>query len=318
MEQIIIIGGGVSGLSCGIRLLEAGFGVRIWAREPALRSTSNVAAAVWYPYKAYPEHLVVGWAASAYAELQRLAGQPDTGVIVREGMEIFPWAVEEPWWRDAVPSYRRITPAELPSGYQDGYVFEAPVAEMTLYLPYLQRRFEALGGQAERRAVHSFDEAFAECGRVVDCAGLGARELAGDRSMLPIRGQVVRVAQVGLTRFILDDYNPNGVTYIVPRINDCILGGTADEGAEDTTPNPATAEAILERCIALEPRLRGATILEHKVGLRPGRPTVRLEAEQPASGQLLVHNYGHGGAGVTLSWGCADEVVRLVQGGVQD
>jgi len=312
VSDIIIIGAGVSGLSCGIRLLEAGHNVRIWARELPLRTTSNVAAAVWYPYKAYPEHLVVGWAATTYAELKRLAGQPDTGVIVRQGFEIFPWPVEEPWWREAVPSYRRITPAELPEGYQDGYVFEAPVAEMTIYLPYLQRRFEALGGSIELRAVRSFDEAFAMCDRVVDCAGLGARELAGDATMTPIRGQVVRVAQVGLERFILDDYGPNGLSYIVPRINDCILGGTADEGAEDLIVDSATAEAILARCIALEPRLRDAAIVAHDYKLRPGRPTVRLEAEHPATGRLLVHNYGHGGAGVTLSWGCADEVVRMI------
>jgi D-amino-acid oxidase len=314
VSDSIIIGAGVSGLSCGIRLLEAGFNVRIWARELPLRTTSNVAAAVWYPYKAYPEHLVVGWAAATYAELLQLSGQPDTGVIVRHGLEIFPWAVEDPWWRDAVPSYRRTTPAELPAGYHDGYAFEAPVAEMTIYLPYLQRRFEALGGSIEVRVLRSFDEAFAECDRVVDCAGLGARELAGDTSMIPIRGQVVRVAQVGLDRFILDDYGPNGITYIVPRINDCILGGTADEGAEDVTPNPATAEAILARCIALEPRLREAAVLEHKVGLRPGRPAVRLEAERLMADQLLIHNYGHGGAGVTLSWGCAAEVVRTISG----
>jgi D-amino-acid oxidase len=314
VSDIIIIGAGVSGLSCGIRLMEAGYKVQIWARELPLRTTSNIAAAVWYPYQAYPEHLVVGWAATTYAELLRLSSEPLTGVIVREGLEIVPWAVEEPWWRDAVPSFRRIMPAELPAGYHDGYAFEAPVAEMTMYLPYLQRRFEALGGQIEVRGVRSFDEAFAESDRVVDCAGLGARELAGDTTMIPIRGQVVRVVQVGLDRFILDHYGPNGLTYIVPRINDCILGGTADEGAEDVTPDPATAEAILARCIALEPRLREAAVLEHKVGLRPGRPAVRLESEQPAAGHLLIHNYGHGGAGVTLSWGCAEEVARLISG----
>jgi D-amino-acid oxidase len=123
----------------------------------------------------------------------------------------------------------------------------------------------------------------------------------------------VRVAQVGIERFTLDDYGPGGVTYIVPRSNDCILGGTAEENREDMAPDAATAEAIVARCVALEPRLRGAAVLEHKVGLRPGRPAVRLEAEPWAPGKRLVHNYGHGGAGVTLSWGCASEVVRLVQ-----
>ena len=313
MSEALIIGCGVSGLSCGIRLLEAGYAVRIWARELPPRTTSNIAAAIWYPYKAYPEELVGRWAATAYAEFMRLVEQPETGVIMREGLEIFPAPVGDPWWRDALPGFRRAAPADLPDGYQDGYAFEAPVIEMPVYLGYLMRRFADLGGRVEQRALGSADEALAACDLVINCAGLGARELVGDGSLLPIRGQVVRVAQVGIERFWLDDYSQGGITYIVPRANDCILGGTADEGREDLTPDPATAAAIVERCVALEPRLRDAAILEHKVGLRPGRPAVRLEAEQWAPGKLLLHNYGHGGAGVTLSWGCAAEVVGLVE-----
>ena len=310
----LVIGCGVSGLSCGIRLLEAGFAAQIWARDLPPRTTSNVAAAVWYPYKAYPEHLVVGWSAATYADFVQLAQVPETGVAQRAGIEIFPWAVEDPWWRAAVPGFRYAAADELPDGYRAGYVFEAPVIEMPVYLAYLMRRFESLGGQITVRPLASIDEAFAQYDRVIDCAGLGARELVGDATLVPIRGQVVRVAQVGIERFWLDDYGPGGVTYIVPRANDCILGGTADEGSEDLTPDPATAAAIIARCVALEPRLHDAEILEHKVGLRPGRPAVRLEAEQWAPGKLLIHNYGHGGAGVTLSWGCAAEVLRLVEG----
>jgi D-amino-acid oxidase len=311
--DILIIGCGVSGLSCGIRLLEAGFSAQIWARDLPPRTTSNVAAAVWYPYKAYPEHLVVGWSAATYADFVQLAQVPETGVAQRAGIEIFPWIVEDPWWRAAVPGFRHATADELPDGYRDGYVFEAPVIEMPVYLGYLMRRFESLGGQIAVRPLASVDEAFAHYDRVINCAGLGARELIGDPTLAPIRGQVVRVAQVGIERFWLDDYGPGGITYIVPRANDCILGGTADEGSEDLTPDPATAAAIIARCVALEPRLRNAAILEHKVGLRPGRPAVRLEAEQWAPGKLLIHNYGHGGAGVTLSWGCAAEVLGLAE-----
>jgi D-amino-acid oxidase len=68
------------------------------------------------------------------------------------------------------------------------------------------------------------------------------------------------------------------------------------------------AEAIRERCIALVPALKDATVLEHKVGLRPGRKEVRLELEPLANNRAVIHNYGHGGAGFTLSWGCAAEV----------
>ena len=315
--NILVIGSGVSGLSCGIRLLEAGHSVQIWARELPPHTTSNIAAAVWYPYKAYPEDLVLRWSALTYMDFVQLAQVEGSGVWLQQGREIFPEPVADPWWRNAVPSFRRAEPHELPVGYRDGFVFEAPVIEMDMYLPFLQERFTRLGGQCAVREVHDLAEAFAEHDVVVNCTGLGARELVGDTTMVPIRGQVVRVAQPGLQEFTLDDYNPRGVTYIVPRSNDCILGGVAEDGREERSVEPETAAAILERCIALEPRLRHAVVLEHRVGLRPGRPTVRLEAEPYAPGKTLVHNYGHGGAGVTLSWGCAAEVVQLVARYVQ-
>ncbi|MFO7167968.1 MAG: FAD-dependent oxidoreductase [Chloroflexota bacterium] len=312
--DILVIGAGVSGLSSAIRLLEAGHQVRIIARDLPHATTSAVAAAVWYPYRAYPEELVLGWSAATYRELMRLSGDPAAGIIVRRGLELFPEPVGDPWWRDAVPDFRRAQPSELPPQHRDGYVFSAPVVEMPLYLEFLLARFRSLGGTLEQGTVASLDEAPGDADALVNCTGLGARELVGDPAMLPIRGQIVRVAQVGVEQFTFDDYGPGGVTYIVPRSRDIVLGGTDEEGDERLAPDPATAEAILARCIALEPRLRSAAILEHRVGLRPGRPAVRLEAER-RDGRLVVHNYGHGGAGVTLSWGCADEVARLVERG---
>ena len=73
-------------------------------------------------------------------------------------------------------------------------------------------------------------------------------------------------------------------------------------------------------CAAVDTRLATARIIEHRVGFRPARPQVRLEAEDAvaadgSSARLLVHNYGHGGAGVTLSWGCARAVASLVAAG---
>ena len=70
-------------------------------------------------------------------------------------------------------------------------------------------------------------------------------------------------------------------------------------------PDQAIAERIVRRCVAIEPRLAGADIIAHRVGLRPVRPSVRLETEDLGRGRRLLHNYGHGEAGITLSWGCA-------------
>lgn len=316
--ETLVIGCGVSGLTTGIALLRAGHGVRIWARELPPETTSNVAAAVWYPYKAYPIERVVVWGAVAYREFTRLANDPETGVILSELLDLRRAAVAgDPWWKEAVEGFRHARVEEMPADFAGGYVFTAPVIDTSVYLDYLVRAFRLEGGQIERREAHGIAEGLAVCPVVVNCSGLGARELVGDRDMLPVRGQVVRVRRTESRRVLLDDGGAGEVSYIVPRIHDTILGGTDHEGNESTAPDPAVTRDILRRCARLDPRLATLTeddILGVAVGLRPVRPAVRLETEVVGSDQWVIHNYGHGGAGVTLSWGCAAEVARLVDG----
>jgi D-amino-acid oxidase len=310
--DVIVVGCGVIGLTAAVRMRESRLDVRIVTAALPLDTTSGVAAALWYPYKAYPEDRILSWGKRSFEVFEDLTEISDSGVRMREGVELWREPAPEPWWASAVPrGVRRCAEDELPPGRRDGYAFAAPVVEMPVYLDYLLRRFVEGGGHVERRAISSLEEA--GDGRVVvNCAGLGARELVGDASMEPIRGQIVRVRNPGLSTFVLDEANPDGITYIIPRSQDCILGGTAEEGAWSTEADPEIAEGILRRCAALEPRLRGAEVLEHKVGLRPGRPEIRLEREDAAPGSPRVHNYGHGGSGITLSWGCAEEALRLV------
>ena len=309
----VVVGCGVIGLSTAIRLREAGLDARIVTAALPEETTSAVAAAIWYPYRAYPEDAVLRWGRRTFEVLEGLAGLPESGVRMREGFELRRERAGEPWWAGAVPGVRRCAEEELPPGYRDGHAFVVPVVEMPVYLRYLMGRFAAAGGEVEVRAIGDPEELAGAARVLVNCAGLGARGLVGDDSVRPIRGQVVRVRNPGLDRFVLDEDDPEGVTYIVPRSEDCVLGGTADEGAWGTKPDAVTAAAILRRCSVLEPSLAGAEVLEHRVGLRPGRPEVRLEREADTA-LPRVHNYGHGGSGVTLSWGCAEEALRLVRG----
>jgi D-amino-acid oxidase len=306
-----VIGGGVSGLTTAIMLQERGWDVRIWAAAAPQQTTSIIAAAIWYPYKAYPVEAVLRWGSAAFVVFEELTHDALSGVIMREGVEYWPEPVPDPWWRSAVPQFGRCDPAELPAGYQDGYAFTVPVIDMPVYLDYLVGRFGDGGGTMETRHIRSLDEAATANTLVINCAGLGARDLVGDYTLKPIRGQVIWVTNPGIERFAMDESNPDKQTYIIPRINDIVLGGTAHEDVWDTEPDEAIAEDILHRCIHLEPRLRDASIIGHRVGLRPGRPAIRLEREQLPDGTICIHNYGHGGAGVTLSWGCAEEVADL-------
>jgi D-amino-acid oxidase len=303
MTRALVIGAGVIGLTAAIRLREAGIAADIVARDDPERTTSAVAAALWYPYRAFPPERVEAWSARGFQVLSELAAVAGTGVRMRAGTEIVPGVAEDPWWRRAVPSFER-TP--------EGYRFTAPVADMSVHLPWLVLRFESLGGSGTTGDVASLDDALERAPVVVNCTGLGARELAGDRLLLPVRGQVVYVEQTGVTEWLLEQSDAERPLYVVPRERDVVVGGTAQEGAEEMALDPATAVAIHERAIAAMPALRDARIVGGAVGLRPVRASVRLESEERAGG-TVVHSYGHGGAGVTLAWGCAEEVVALVR-----
>jgi D-amino-acid oxidase len=201
----------------------------------------------------------------------------------------------------------------MPAPYVDGWSFTTPVIEMPVYLRWLAGRVSDLGATITRMALTGLPNGPAV---VVNASGLGARLLADDPDVWPVRGQVVYVDQVGLDRWWLDPstgsgHRGDGPTYVVPRRSDIVVGGTDDEGEWSRTPDPDTAARLLEGASVLVPELAGARVLRHKVGLRPARASVRLEVEQRAMTRV-VHCYGHGGAGVTLSWGCADEVASLV------
>jgi D-amino-acid oxidase len=305
VARVIVVGAGVIGLSCAVRLLEQGHRVDVLARDLPLETTSAVAAALWYPYRAYPFERVTAWSGATFTALERLSYDDASGVRMRRGTELHRTATADPWWVSAVPTLTRV--ATMPAPFVDGWTFEAPVVEMPVYLRWLASRLEELGGTLTRMALQALpDGNGAEV--VVDATGLGARRMASDTSVLPVRGQVVLLEQVGLDRWWLDSAGP---VYVVPRSRDIVVGGTDEEGEWDRRPDPDVAKQILERAAELVPELAAAKVVGHRVGLRPARPTVRLEEERHGTTRV-VHCYGHGGAGVTLSWGCADEVAALV------
>ncbi|QIG43817.1 FAD-binding oxidoreductase [Nocardioides anomalus] len=306
MGRVVVVGAGVLGLSCAVRLLEAGHRVDVLARDLPRETTSAVAAAIWYPYRAWPEDRVLGWCTTTYAAFADLAADPRSGVRMQVGTEVVASRGSRPWWAAAVPDLRETL--EVPAGYDGGWSFTAPVVEMPVYLAWLAARVLELGGSVTRLNLQALPAAGAGgADAVVDCAGIGAKHLAADPSVHPVQGQVVLVEQVGLARWWLDPGTAGSPTYVVPRSRDVVVGGTDVEGEWSRTPSPEVASAILRRALRLVPELAGAEVLGHKVGLRPGRPEVRLERVGD-----VVHCYGHGGAGVTLSWGCADEVAGLL------
>jgi D-amino-acid oxidase len=187
-----------------------------------------------------------------------------------------------------------------------------PVVHLPRYLQLLSRRLHAAGGTLTRLPL----AALPTRGVVVNCTGVAARAMAADPTVRPVRGQVALLADPGLREWWCDP-SPDDLTYVIPRGTDVVVGGTLDDGAWDTTPDDETGRRLVRRAADLVPALRGATVLAHRVGLRPARPTVRLELERRPTDDdpdhLRVHCYGHGGSGMTVSWGCAGDVVELLR-----
>ena len=303
----LVIGAGVSGLSSGIRLLENGWKVTIWSAEFSPNTTSDVAAALWYPFLSAPVERTDAWGSSTYKVFKELSKLDDTGIVMTQTYEYFREFQPDPVWKDSVEGFERLT-ANLPSDYVECFSFITSIIEMPIYLNWLMDRYKLLGGKLERRTIDDFSKLPAEFLIIVNCTGLSSGELCNDPKVYPVRGQIVRIKPL-LSQMHLDQQVPT-LAYIVPRSNDMILGGVAQEGKWDLEPTEEDRNFIIDKCSKIIPDLKNAEIIEDIVGLRPGRTEVRLEKEL-ISGKTVIHNYGHGGSGVTLSWGCAEEVVEI-------
>ncbi|MFD6076058.1 FAD-dependent oxidoreductase [Streptomyces hydrogenans] len=310
-ERVVVVGAGVAGLTTAVVLAEAGALVHVIAEQmPGV--TSLAAGAMWGPYLVEPKDKVDQWGQRSLEIFRKLAEDPSTGVRLTSGIEASRTAEAPPDWATTLPGFRPCAPTELPAGFSAGYRFTVPLIDMPTYLTYLLRRLDAAGGMVERRRLSSLADA-GSAAVIVNCTGLGAKDLLPDPDLRPIRGQHVVVTNPGLTEFFSEDtgLSPDLLCFY-PHGDTVVLGGTAIDGEGDLAADDKAAANILARCAEVEPRLAEARVLEHRMGARPTRATVRVEPERLEDGTVVVHNYGHGGAGVTLSWGCAEEAANLV------
>lgn len=320
--SIAIIGGGVSGLTCGVVLAERGFPVSIFAKEIGQQTTSGAAAAIWFPYDAHPPEKVIPWALDTYNTLLNLVDDPSTGVSIIEARQFARTTeIAIPAW--AIPlGARRLSSVATglwpvrnraqngDQAFKSGFSLRVPLMDTTIYLDYLANRFVAAGGAI---VSNSYVERLEQVNRrfelIINCAGIGARDLVQDMELEPHRGQVAIVPKIErLCYAIVCDEAP--LMYAIPRTNDCLFGGT-NTVSHKLESDPATTKAIVAECSRVL-RMENPDVRAERVGLRPFRKSgVRLERARLLDGRTVIHNYGHGGSGFTLSWGCAREVLHL-------
>ncbi|GGL05108.1 amino acid oxidase [Sphaerisporangium melleum] len=318
--DVLVIGAGVIGLTTAVHLAEQGLTVRVRAGEPPRATTSAVAAAVlggpllsdpadsagWEPQETTTE-----WHRVGLAEFGALAERPGTGVRVTPGRWASRPELPDDSWVARLPGYRPCAPEEHP-GFAVAFWLSVPIVDMPVYFDHLTERLAAAGGRVEIGQVASLEEAATEAPVVVNCTGAHAGRLTGDPEIRPNRGQHVIVENPGLDGYFYEFSKGPKQTSFLPHGDRVVCGGTATRDDWSREPDPAQTREIIARCAAVEPRLAQARVLGVEVGLRAARPRVRLE-EESLGGARVIHNYGHSGAGVGLSWGCAHEVGRIIQ-----
>jgi D-amino-acid oxidase len=313
-KPIVVVGAGVSGLTSAILLAEAGWPVRVWAAAMPQQTTSAVAGAVWAPPRpAERAAMTLDWTRHSLRVFRELAEDPGTGVRLAPALVVGELAEDAARSSAAelIPELRPADPADVPEGFAVGFRATVPMIDMPQYLDYLTRRLTAAGCQIEAREVRSLADAADAAPVVINCTGLGAGALTGDDTLRPLFGQHVVLTNPGLRQAFLELNNGPEWTCFFPHPQRVVCGGISVPGRWDATPDPNLTDRIVQRCRRIEPRLGEAEVIETITGLRPDRPSVRVESE-PLGRARCIHNYGHSSNGVTLSWGCARDVVRLV------
>lgn len=310
MKPVLVVGCGIVGLTTAIKLQEKGFKVKIIAEEPYNKTLSSKVAAIWFPFEIYPKEKVNKWSALTYKEYQ-VDEKEDNGVSFIPFITAYNNESNIDWIHQLPKgTVREASPEELPQGIEKAYISIVPLAEPPLYLPYLFNRFIDNGGTFTNQKIKSLKELTSLNTWVVNCTGLGAKELCNDEDLQPMRGQILRCAKMHIPSFA-DSTHKGALTYVVNRSEDCIIGGTDYENDWNTNVEPSDTNLIKKRLLQSGLSKETPKIIEEVVGLRPKRSAVRFDFDE--NFPYIFHNYGHGGAGFTVAWGCAIELAEIFE-----
>lgn len=313
MSHIALVGKGVVGLTTAEALVKAGHSVTIYSKDDDINTASYGAGAYWWPHKAWPPERVSNWSAISYNVYEELSLIPDSGINMLRHFRYSEREDETKYALDLTKNVREIPVETLPFFAIDAFECLLPVIDVPVYMPWLKDNVQQMGVRFVTKSLNSLTELQSEADIIVNCSGLGAKSLVDDSEVFPIRGQVVRVEKnPSLNTCIRMVHREPVLTLILPRSNDILLGGTVNENSESTDSNEQETQEIVERCSRVLPDIATLKVLGASAALRPGRFEVRLETDLSLCSVPVIHNYGHGGSGYTIAYGCANEVVDLV------
>ncbi len=323
-HPVAVVGAGAVGLTTAVRLLERGTRVAVYAERRSPRITSAAAPAMFTPYPGSDPRRSRRWAEAAYMAYLDLEKREGARAGVRTG-PLREYCYHPPKHSVFADLTHERPAPHIPPNLAAVIDSDRPHIDTSRFLAWLEARAASLGGVFIDERITSLDALLARGYRaVVNCSGIGARELTGDQSVRAMRGIVLHCRHLaGLTRSLHDDAPNDVVTYIFRYDNHLVLGSTYERNVWEEAIDDGAIKAIVERCRELA-RLDnqpgwseiGRDPIDRRVGLRPVRgpgdmcEDIRLELEPRKSG-AIIHNYGHGRSGISLAWGTANEAADL-------
>lgn len=321
--EICVIGAGVVGLSTALKILSTIPSVRVTiVADKFLDNTLSFGAGGFFRPEiniGRDRQSIEQWASDSYEYYSFLASnEPESGNSFISGYQLSTYSAESMQnelvtkLTNSVQVMSDDERLELfPEKFKYGIKWTSIITDPRHYLPYMQRKIENLGGTFVERHIDSFDE-LSEYDVIVNCTGLQAAKLANDFRLIPVRGQAFKVVAPWIKHFYFADG-----AYVLPGRDYVTVGGIKEFGSSNMAISQLDSFSIWKRCTEMVPSLQKAEIAFEWVGLRPHRQPVRVEHEcyRLSDGTVrdIVHNYGHGAHGITLSWGTATEATDLIR-----
>ncbi len=311
--QVAVIGAGVVGLSTALVAQQRGWAVPLYIDRLPLRTTSVKAAASFKPhavdYTAQTQRLLE----DSWAACEKILVQAGAAAGVRKHIHWEAGSAPRPRvdYLSVMQQVRILERPEVPGGHAFGWQYRTFFIDMPLYLPWLMARFEKNSGRVvvvKQKFTDLEQLASLPAEIVFNCSGLGARYLCHDPRLIPVKGQVVVVAPQPDMAWSV---NADGFS-VYPRKTETLLGGTAKHQVDTETLDGGALHLIISGNKRILPGLELSAARRAYAGLRPYREGgIRIAAEE-RNGRRIIHNYGHGGTGVTLSWGSAQTALGYV------
>jgi glycine/D-amino acid oxidase-like deaminating enzyme len=255
-SRAAVIGCGAVGLATARLLQRRGWQVAVYARDLPPETTSNMAGAQWSPTGVFDPALATPAfeaqfqqaSRTAYRMFQDLTG-PYYGVRWVDNYMVSdePIATErfQELLPDLYPDVEDIPPRANPFGTRYGRRFATMMIEPPVYLNAVMRDFLLAGGRLVVRHFRDRGElASLEEPVVMNCAGLGSRDLFGDPELVPAKGQLTVLRPQPEVDYIYIDLRE--FLYMIPRADGILLGGTFETGVWSLDPDPAHAQRIIE------------------------------------------------------------------------